>query len=175
MAVLRFNSTGSMAYGYGPTISIDGSTPAALSGRTVGGPAWFTDTLAYFQDGNTGAGPWQIHSYDTGTLATATIDTSGVTYLGAGNSVWAAFLVGSGVRTSNGLGPFPLAALGDVSADGQIVLIDNYQQGVGLTVYTAAAASQYTLPSVALVSGWVRLIDDVLAYYSTTGWHLAPV
>lgn len=172
--VLRFNPLGSMVYGFS-TVAIDGTIPAALVGRTVGGPAWVSNTLIGYQDGGSGAGPWQLHQYNTSTLAVTTLSTSGASFFGAGNGIWAAFLAGSGVRWSIDGTTFPNASLGDVSALGQTALVDSYQLGAGLTVYDSTGTQLLALPTVSLVNPAIRLIGNVLAYQSSTGWHLQPL
>jgi hypothetical protein len=175
---MRISTTGRCAYGYGPTVAIDGTTPAALVGQfcgVPGGPPWLSTTKIAYQNGGTGAGPWIVQSYDTGTLATAELSSTGANRVGAGASIWAKWLSGAGVTSSNGV-TLPNAVLADVSSLGQIVVVDNYAAGTGITVYSPAAAVALALPGVVLINNQgLRLVGNALAYQDTTGWKLVGV
>ncbi len=156
--------------GFG-TISIMGATPAALVGVSGNVPRWFAATKIVYQDYTSGA---LLKTYDTGTLAVATVDASGANDLGGGGSVWAAWLAGSGVRSSAAFGPLPLAGICGVSELGQSAVIVNRGISSGLAVYTALGASQYTA-TVSLTSQQVCLRQNILSYQDAAGWHLVNV
>jgi hypothetical protein len=178
---MRLSTAGRAAMGTGPAVSIDGATPAALVGKVTGGylgPSWLTSTKILYQSGGTGSGPWILQSYNTGTLATATVDSSGENELASGQSIWAAWLSGSGVRTNaSGLtGPFASAGLGDVSTDhGEIAIITSRATATGLTVYSSAGASLVSLPAVTLSIPLVRIRGHLLVYSDSSGWQMANV
>lgn len=170
----RLNSAGSAVMGFaGGVISIDGTTPAALSTYTGGGWGWFNATNIRGQASNGGA--WQIYNYLVGGSVTL-INASGANKFAAGGSVWAAFLVGAGVRTSIGAIPsLPDAYLLDVSPDGEVAVVDSYDAGQGLTIYDSAGTVVYADPSVIFASLDGRIRSGYCAYQSTTGWHLISV
>lgn len=146
---MRFNTLGDAATA---CMSINGSIPAALStyqGGNVSGCSWLTPTKMLFNSGGVaGGGPWILQTYDTGTTAIANVDTAGANYVVGGNSIWAGFLAGSGLRTNiGGLGPFPSSVLGDVSPTGQVVRINSGATGTGLTVYSSAGVQTLSLPT----------------------------
>ena len=85
MPVISPYTTHPVAMGFG-TISIMGATPAALVGLTANNAHWFNSTKIVFQDYTSGA---VLKTYDTGTLAVATVDSSGGNTVGGGGSVWA--------------------------------------------------------------------------------------
>jgi len=171
---VKFNSAGSAVYGT-TTVAIDGAVPAALAGRVTRLPGWRSSSIVLYLDGNTGTGPWQLYTL-TLPATTALEDATSATLVGAGGGVWAAFLGGSGLRTSvGGLGPFSSSTLGDVSPDGQIVRIDDATTLTGLTVYDATGATLWSDASVTLTSPELRLRDNYLAYRSAAGWQLIDV
>lgn len=174
---------GKCAYGTS-AVSVQGATPALLVGQVGGGlfgPNWLAadgSTILY-QSGGTGSGPWILQSYNVTTPALVTVDSNGQNFLAAGGGVWAAYLAGSGVRSNVAIAsptaPLAGAYVGDVSVAGRIVLIDYQATGVGLTVYSNAGAAIYSLPTVQLTNGIVRLVGNILSYRDTTGWHLRDI
>lgn len=174
---MRFSSAGVAATGYA-SVGVNGATPAALSGASAGsfyGPAWLSSSKIVYQ--NWSSTPVE-QSYDTGTLALATLASAGSTVIAAGNNVWAYYLAGSGVFTSNGLGPFASGFLGDVSPDfGELVLVTSAGY-LGLTIYSSAAATLLSLSAVALASPYLspcRLRGHALCYRQTSGWTIVDV
>src|ERR1041385_6899139 len=95
MPVVSPFTTHPVAMGFG-TLSIMGSTPAALSGVSGNNAHWMTASKVAFQDYTSGA---VLKSYDTGTAGVAALDAAGANTLGAGGNRWSAFLAGYGVRT----------------------------------------------------------------------------
>ncbi len=156
--------------GFG-TISIMGATPAALVGVSGNVPRWFSASKIVYQDYTSGA---VLKTYDTGTLAVATVDASGANDLGGGGSVWTAWLAGSGLRSSAAFGPLAAAGLCQVSELGQTALILNRSISSGLGVYTALGVSQYSA-AVSLTSQQVCLRQNILSYQDASGWHLVNV
>lgn len=176
---MRFNALGDAAYGYA-TVSINGATPAALASYSAGcpfGPAWLTSTTIFYQnDGIGGGGPYISESYNTGTTTRTTVSPLGLNQCAAGNSKWATWLANAGVTTNIGsLGTIAGAKLGDVSPDGELAIITDYQSGVGLKVYSAAGALLLNDASVLIVGIVTRLRNHLLSYQASDGWHLRDV
>ncbi len=185
--------TGSAAYGTA-AVAIDGATPAALVGQVAGaqfGPFWYdTDgPRIVYQSGGTGSGPWILQSYNTSTLATATVDAAGQNTMAAGGGQWAAYLAGSGVRSSvtiaSPTAPLAGAFLLDVGTNGSIAICDYQATATGITVYDTSGTAIYENPTV-VVGPIARLVDDILGFQSITaftwngveypaGWHLVNV
>lgn len=163
-----------VAMGYG-TISIMGSTPAALVGRTGNQAHWFDDGVIVYQDYT--AAP-VLNTYDTVTLALTTVDSAGGNAVGGGAGVWAAWLSGQGVRTSvGGLGPFPnggAAGQGSptlVSELGQTLFITNYATASGVSCYGPTGTPLASI-ATSLVSTVLHIRQNVIAYQSPSGWLL---
>lgn len=173
---MRLNSAGLAAYGFA-TIAIDGAIPSTLASTAGGGyhgPNWLTDTKVFYQTWSTP--PPFMQSYDTGSHALATLGSGGASFFAAGGGVWAKSLSGVGVTTSvGGVGPFPLGSVADVSPDGEIALF-TANGSSGLTVYSSAGATLLSLPDVVVVSPQqVRIRNHIMAYQTSTGWHLRNV
>lgn len=179
---------GKAAYGTS-AVSIQGATPALLAGRFAGGPfgpSWYTGTDIIYQDGGTGSGPYVLNSYNVTTPAVTTQNGAGENFLAAGGGVWAARLdppppIGyvSGVRAniviSASAAALAAADVKDVSVDGNVVLLDFFQQATGLTVYNDSGASIFTLPTVTITNPIVRLVGDLLSYQDAQGWHIKNI
>lgn len=170
---LRFSATGVAVYGVGPTIAVDGSTPAALTG-TVGPAAWKSTGVLVYQDGGTGAGPWTLKQL-TLPATIAAIDSSPAFLVAGGGGQWAAWEPATGLRTSIAVGPFANGGLGDVSASGELAAIDSMPSRSGLTVYNSSGGTIYADPTVVLQSTQVCLRDSILSYYDANGWHLIDI
>jgi hypothetical protein len=161
--------------GFG-TLSIMGATPAALVGVSGNNAHWFNSHQIVFQDYTSGA---VLKTYDTGTLAVATVDTSGGNTVGGGASVWAAWLSGVGVRTSvGGLGPFPAGGTADVSAEptlvsetGQTLFITNFATASGLSCYSVLGVLQCSIATT-LTSTVIHIRQNIISYQDASGWHL---
>ena len=177
------NANGKAAMGYS-TVSIDGAVPAALSAQSAGapgGPSWLSTTKVAYQNYTSTA---IVESYDTGTLARATLSSSGANTVAAGNSIWGSGLAStpSAVRSnvSGHTGPISGAMLGDVSDTGQLAVVTAYPSLVGLTVYSSAGATLLSLPDVQLQQpnpGYlVRIRQNLMLYLDlTAGWTMANV
>ena len=172
----RLNSTGSAVMGIGGiSLSIDGSVPPLFSGVQSGGWDWFDDGVLFGQ-ADVGSG-FRCYTYTVATPAVPPVQVaaSGGNVTAAGNSVWARFLTGgTGVTTSYG-GSYPLAALADVSPTGHVVLIQNYQAGRGIQVYSSLGVLQYTADVQINPQGNICLRGNVLTYRDAAGWHLVDV
>lgn len=173
----RLNAAGEavMGVGAGP-ISIDGSVPAALSGFTGGYWGWFNATNIYGPGENGGA--WQVYGYDTVGMTASLIDANSFNFFAAGGGAWAGFTATATGVTKTSIGAIATlsgAQLLDVSPTGQVVVVDNYQAGLGLTVYDSSGTPIVELPEVSLASPYVRLRDNYLAYKDLDGWHLLNV
>jgi hypothetical protein len=170
---VRLSNLGAAATGYS-TVGVNGASILASAGSFYG-PAWLTNAKIAYQNFSATA---IEQSYDIGTTATATLASQGSTIIAAGNSIWAYYIAGGGVFTSNGVGPFPNGFLGEVSTDhGEIINVTS-SGSLGLTVYDSSAATLLSLPAVALVSPYnspCRLRGHVLAYRQTSGWTLVNV
>lgn len=163
--------------GYGTsTIAVQGAIPASQTGVEGGNVQWLSGASILFQSmGVGGASAPSLVSLVVATDTPSTADSAGANDLGAGGGVWGAWLAGSGFRSSvGGLGPFPDATIGYVSAEGQTVVIDDQQLGAGLTVYDSSGNELLAL-AVTLTNPNVRLVDDILAYQDASGWHLVDV
>lgn len=179
MPVVSPYTTHPVVMGFG-TLSIMGSTPAALVGVTGNNAHWMTATKIAYQDYTTA--PAVLKSYDTGTLMVAALDGAGANTLGAGGNVWSAFLAGVGVRTMGAtFGPLPNAGIADVSHNptlvselGQTVVITDYANASGVTVYSSTGTVQATIPAV-LTSSALRIRQNIVAYQDAAGWHLYDV
>jgi hypothetical protein len=169
------NVLGNAAYGVGNQgISIDGAVPAALAGMPAGEPRWLTNSVIIFQN-NTG--PSELDTYNTSTLALATVDALGENRLGAGNGVYAAFLANGidGVRTNiAGFGTLPMAGIGDVTETGQVIIVPDFGNYQGVSVYDSTGAGLWSL-SVALAAGTTpfgRVNYTTYADLATGQWHV---
>lgn len=169
-------TTGSAVYGVS-TVTIDGTAPAALAGRSVGIPAWFNTAgtqLVFLDGGVAGVGPWVIRRL-TLPATLALQDAASASIIRAGGGTWAA-QGATGVRTNASVGPFASATLADVSPAGDVVIITNGATNAGLEVYTAAGALTFALTTVQVVPTSVRLRGDILAYQDLAGaWHLVDI
>ncbi len=166
----RLSTTGSAGMGVGSApISIDGSVPAALASYTGGVAGWLnTDELLISA---TDGSAWKLYSYSVSGLSVSVEDSQAANDAKCGNNRWAAFLAGQGTRTNvGGLGPFPLASVGDVSSQGLIALFTNPQIGVGVSVYSGT--SLLYSAQVPLASAAMRCRDGTLAYQTMAGWQL---
>lgn len=181
--VAASSNHGHAAYGTAE-VSVQGAVPALLAGQVAGalfGPSWLasdgSDIL--YQNGGTGYGPWILQTYDVDTPALTTEDADGQNFLAAGGGVWAAYLAGSGVRSNvviaSPTAPLSGAGVLDVSADGNIVLVDYVASAVGITVYDSSGASIYSQPTTQLTNPIVRLVGNILSYCDGTGWHLRDI
>lgn len=169
----RLNTLGDAATGVGNiAIGINGATPAALAGILGGEPRWFRTTPSkriIFQNNTAG----DLSFYDLTSLAVTSADPAGENRLGAGGSVWAAFLTSTGTRTNvAGLGPFPAAALGDVSETGQVAINTSYSTGMGLQVYAASGVGLWALNPTLTGGTTVRCKDNYTAFSDENGWHI---
>lgn len=181
---MRFSTLGSAAYGYG-SVAIDGSVPAALSTFGAGilyGPAWLSTTKVLYQNNGVGGfGPSITESYDTGTLARATVDGAGANQICAGANNWATWLAGRGVKTNIGaLGTIADVTFGDVSTDhGELALWTHPQTGTGVKVYNATGTAVLFEDEAALIVGPpsvpFRIRGHILVYFTTTGWQYQNV
>lgn len=152
-----------------------GATPAPLVGVLAGTVAWFDAAGRVLVYQNSAASPSVLRFIDLDTNVISAASASGANALGAGNSVWAAELNTTGVRTNvGGLGPFTGAALGDVSETGQTAIIIRKDTAAGISVYDATGALEYT-DDVVLTSRFVRMRQGMLAYQDQLGWHLIDV
>lgn len=176
----RLSATGRAVMGIaGGTISVDGSVPAELSAYTGGYWGW----LGTSGDGTiagpaTNGGAWQVYEDVLASATVSVLSSASPTTFGAGNAVWAAFTASSpSVVNSNvsGLASVSGAGLGTVSRDGQVVLIDVYQNDGGLTVYHTDGTTALALPNARIVSPYVFLNDGYLSYQDATSWHLVKV
>ena len=172
------NANGEVAYGYS-AVSVDGAVPAPLAGRTVGQPAWQSATQLVYQDGDVGLGPWITNRITYPGVTVDTVDTNGVNTLRGGGGIWAKWVGAlNQVLTSDpDVGPFTGAFIGDVSADPYVVVLDDYQTGIGLTVYDDTGATVLALPTAAVANNQnIRLRDGYLSYQDQAGkWHLVHV
>lgn len=167
MAVIAPDSPYSVCYG-SSTVNIDGATPAVLSGVNAGNPHWLLNNGTKLIYQNVTAGTILQTLTLPATLATAS--ASGQNGLGAGANVWAAFLAGVRTSTPPNL-TLAQAGLYDVSELGQIAVCDDRATASGLTVYTAAGATQYHVDTV-ILNPTVHVRSNLLSYQDADGWHL---
>ncbi len=166
---MRLNTTGSALYGLS-TVYVDGVTPPSLVGGTGGAWGWLTDLIIAGQmDFGGGFHLYQvIVAPDTRSLIFAT----GYNAFGAGGGNYGKYLAGTGVETNvGGMGPFPLAAMGDVSPDGFFAIIQNQQAGTGIITYNATGVEKFR-QSVTLVDGAIRAKSGIYTYRDSGGMHL---
>lgn len=171
------NTVGDALCGVSVGLSINGVTPAAMVGVPIDHARWLDDTKAVFQ--NNSGGTSVIGQYDTGTLALTTLDSLGLSGLGAGGGNWVAFLaggVGKGVRTSvAGCGPFPNGGNCDASETGVMGFITYAPLGRGVSIYSAAGAPLSTIGSTLFYTD-IYLRSGLLSYSINSGglaqWRL---
>ena len=181
---MHLSRLGQAAYGTS-TVAVMGATPAALVGQVAGalfGPLWLDSNgpRIVYQSGGTGSGPYIIQSYNTSTLATATVAATGQNFMAAGGGQWAKWLAGSGVSSSvtiaSPTAPLSGADLLDISPDGQVVLCDVRSSATGISVYSSAGSKIAAFPSVEVLSGrTTRLVNNILSYQDADGWHLYDI
>lgn len=174
---MHLSPTGSAACGYA-TVSIDGANVALLAGIAAGtsqGPAWLNSTHIVYQNNGAGdVGPSFQQSYNTAVPGFTTLNSNGSNRIFAGNNVWAAWLDGSGVYSSNGVNSFGI--LVDCSSDfGEIACFNSYPTMQGLSVYSASASLIYSDATILPSSPIGRLRGHVLAIQVGGGWQLIPV
>jgi hypothetical protein len=120
-------------------------------------------------------GVYRLASWVIGSATAAQLDADSATWFRAGGAVWAAFLAGSGVRTSWGFTD-PAANLADVSPQGDLVLIPDYQRGQDLRVIRADGTEVWigtdSLGQDAAAGPNVRLRDGILVYQAGGTWHV---
>jgi hypothetical protein len=172
----RLNTAGSALCGIaGGEVSIDGSVPSELSTLVGGYWGWLSTTLIA-GPGALGAGPWQVNQDNLSTHTVSTLDTHAPNLFGAGAGKWALWSPPTGIRSNvSGLSSLPAAGFGWVSRLGQVVIINTYASGTGITVYDATGAMLASLPSVLLTGPQIRLEDNILSYQDASGWHLLNV
>ncbi len=171
----RLSTTGSAVMGIaGIETSIDGTTPAALTGST-GGWDWLNEDVIVGQS-DFGSG-FILYTYDVNTLVLAEVlidglPVDGANELAAGGDVWAKWLSTEGFRTSD---PpdliLPVAGLGAVSETGNIVTVVTRDTGFGLRTYNAAGTELSTLNAL-LTLPVIRARGDIVSYVDADGWHL---
>lgn len=166
----RLSSSGRAVMGVGVTpTSIDGAVPTPLIGSVGGGWAWLNVTTI-IGAANFGSG-YNLYSATASVLST--IASGLVNQVAAGADNYGTWTSGVGVQTNiTGLTLLPSAGLGDIDADGRIVVVNNRLSGTGLTVYGTDGALLIALPDVVLSNNSVRLRGGVLAYQGSDGWHL---
>lgn len=166
-------TTGKTVYGRG-RVAIDGAVPAALSARDAGGAFWLSTVLVFLQDYTTA--PQVGKTYNINTTAIATVDPgppNGANFTGAGNSVWAVWLAGSGVRTSTPPNlSLPQASLIEVSEAGLTAVVVNSATASGIRIYSAAGAVLLTIPTVLSASPYAFCRYGHVSYEDKNGWHL---
>lgn len=167
---------GKAAYGFS-TVSVMGAVPAPLVGISAGiwtGPPWLDADRIVYQA--CGGGACRIEAYNESLGTVATLDALGANFLIGGGGVWAAHLVGTGVRTNvGGFGPFPDATVMDASPDGRTVICNSYSTATGITIYDATGAEIFALPNVVLSNFNARLTLNTLSWQDQDGWHLIDI
>lgn len=182
--------------GVGVKLSLDGATPAALSGTSIGGAwGWLTNDIVAGQgDTSGGTGPYTLLKYVISTLTRSTLDATPTgendasQNFRAGNSEWAAFMTAGalkGVRsatvpfaggtTAGTCKVLPLAGLGDIDENGQVYVIQNFASDAGIVCYTGSGSKLWTnATSVLDGSNRLRARNGTVAYEDTASqWHLA--
>jgi len=164
------NSLGNAACGQGgANLSIDGADIALLAGVSANAPHWFTDTVILFQKNTTVSEIWD---YDTIGITSSMVDGSGITRLGAGNSIWAASL-GATVRTSvGGFGPLSGQALGDVSEAGLVTTNTIFALGTGVAAFDATGVQTFLDNTVVIAPNYpIPFRKGVFMYSDASyGW-----
>lgn len=166
---MKFNSNGQACYGTS-SVSVDGAVPAPLVGLNVGKPAWRSATRLIYQDCTAAC---ELDQLQYPGLTISTLAASGANTICGGNNVWAKQL-GSTVTTSYG-GTYTNAALLDVSPTGQVVIVSDSAASAGLSVYNSGGTLIYSDTDVVIVNLRVRLRHDLLAYQTSSGWHLLDI
>ena len=171
---MRFGQGGVALMGV-TEVSVNGVVPATLVGIDAGGVTPYSTTAFAIQNVTAGA---VLQSVDYAGGALTSLDASGANRLGGGSDVWAAYLAsgaGKGVRTNvAGLGPFPSGSLGDVSPDGQLVLIQN-ADGIGLATYSAAGTKLFSVSATLTGFSTVRARQGFFAYPAEPGWWVRSI
>lgn len=165
------NLAGQAAMGIaGGTLSIDGATPAALSGITGGEPRWYQQNTLIFQD--VGGGN-VLKQYNLTTLTVSAFDPSGEDRLAGGNGKFAAFLSPGGVRTNySGLASLPAAAIGDIDESGNLVINTNFQAGTGLAAYDPTGALKSSVGVTLLYNDPIPFRSGYYAYLTAVGGYV---
>lgn len=175
-------TTGKALLGQGSgVISIDGLVPASLAAADGGGWDWLDDDTCGGQAEGIVAGGFRLYQLIVSTDTLSILDpvyNGGVDVaqqFRAGNGEWARFIAGGGVHTSAGLGlTLPLAALGDMDADGRLAVVQNYTADNGIVAYAANGSTLWTNATTVLAGTQrLRAKDDIVAYQDTQQrWHL---
>lgn len=166
---MKWSSTGVAATGT-TEIAVDGAVPTNLVGVTAGNPKWYTASQLIFQY-EVSPAVFGLGRLTPPSGAIVNIDSIGQNALGAGNSIYAAYLSGTGVRSNNGVGPWPLASLADVDDDGTVVIVTTQSTGTGLQAFDNTGVQTWAT-AVPLANANVRIRSDVVAYEDSTGWQL---
>lgn len=165
------SGAGSIAYGFG-TIAIDGSVPAALSAFDAGGARWYSTTVLFYANNTAGS---RMQFYNTSTLAVTNVPapgTTGANFTGAGNSVWAKWLSGTGVDTGiSSFSTLPNASLIEVSEAGIVAVVTNAATGSGLATYDEDGNLLISINTV-LAPATLNCRYGWLSYLDSGGWHV---
>lgn len=170
---MKFSSAGVAATG-ATTVAVDGVVPTNLVGVTAGNPHWLDAGTLIFQYEVTPS-VFGLGTLDPPSGAIVNLDSLGANALAAGGNVWAAYLSVSGVRTNvAGLGPFPLAAVGDLDDLGRSVIVTQQSTGTGLQAFSSAGVQTWATAAT-LTNANVRAWSNVVAYQDAAGWHLVQL
>lgn len=114
---VSLNSRGQVAQGVGGAGAFVDNQPIA-SGNS-GGTAWIDDDDVVFQSCDGGC---RLLAYNVTTKTTRVEASKGANFISAGGGVWAAWLGGFGVYSSDGVRDFPNSGLGPMGPDGALAL-----------------------------------------------------
>jgi hypothetical protein len=179
---MRFNSLGHGLVSPSPSgsgsISIDGVLVPSLSTSVGSNWDWLDDaTICGQSDPGTG---YTFNKVVVATDLLSKVDPYGANVSAAGNGVIAAFLLGGvhgGVRFPlSTFGPYPLAAIGDVSREGLTVMVQSFQSTTTALLGVSTTGSVLSSSSVTLLPGYyIRAKDGVYAYQDYSGTHLRSI
>jgi hypothetical protein len=155
-----FSPSGHIAAGIaGAGVSVD-QVPIDLGGGTC----WLDDETALYQcnDGlGDAASNWFLRTFHRSTQAKTDIEPKrGASFIIAGGGRWAATLVGYG--TYGALGYLPLAGVRAAGFDGTLAICENYQSGLGLSLYAPDGTITTGDPATVYRDARVIAPDDVV-------------